>query len=145
MKKQLILAVALVSLSSGLALAQGRYDDRGYGRGYGNSGRDYGRDSYRRDPVLSTIDTLYALNSRARVDRHEADHIRRAVRELTEFAERRRRGRFDHDSLNDAIHHLRDLAQADQLHPRDRSRVAAHLSDLYRLREDPNFGDGRRF
>ena len=140
MKKQLILAVALFGSLGTLAQGQGRYDDRGFGRDYGRGG-----DSYRRsyDPVRSTIDTLYSLANRARVDRHEADHIQRAVQQLTEFAERRQRGRFDRGSLNEAIEHLRDLAHADQLHPRERGRVAAHLRDLYQLRDGSNYRDGR--
>jgi len=51
------------------------------------------------DPVRSTIETLYTIESRARVDSHEADHIRAAIHELTEFANRRDRGRFDLNSL----------------------------------------------
>ncbi len=145
MKKQLILAVALLGSWGTLAQAQGRYDDRGFGREYGRGG--YGNDTYRRpyDPVRNTMETLYALENRARVDRHEANHIRRAVQELTEFAERRQRGRFDRGSLNEAIEHLRDLARADQLHPRDRGRVAAHLRDLYQLRDGSDYRDGRRY
>ena len=152
MKKQLILALVLIGLGSGLVQAQGRYDehrsdDRGYGRGYagrGNQGRG-DRESYRRDPVRSTIETLYAIEARARVDRHEENHIRRAVKELSEFDRRRQRGQFDRDSLNDALHHLRDLAQADQLKPRDRRIIAAHLNELYRLREGGNFYGDRRY
>lgn len=149
MKKQLILAVALLGSVSAFAQPQGRYDDRnnsGFGRGYGRGG-DFGRDSYRRpyDPVRASLDTLFAIQSRARVDRHEANHIRQAVEELTEFADRRQRGRFDRNSLNDAIEHMRDLARADQLHPRDRSLIAASLRDLYRLREVGDFRDDRRF
>ncbi|MBY0503186.1 MAG: hypothetical protein K2X03_04720 [Bryobacteraceae bacterium] len=115
---------------AGCALAQsGRYDDRGYGRGY------YERERYRRDPVRDTIESLYLIEARARVDRHEANHLRRAVIDLTEFNNRLQRGRFDRGRLNEAIEHLRNLAQADQLHPRDRRRIAGHLNDLYRLRD----------
>ena len=150
MKNQLILAVALLGSVSAFAQPQGRYDDRrkddrgnsGFGRTYGNGG-DYGRRTY--DPVRASIDTLYAIEARARVDRHEVNHLRRAVRELTEFAERRQRGRFDRGSLNEAIEQMRNLAQADQLHPRDRSLIAANLRDLYRLRESGDFRDGRRY
>jgi hypothetical protein len=138
MRKQLILALVLVGGLSTLAQAQGRYDDRryddrGYGRGYGNSGRNEMRRGG--DPVRSVIDTLYQIERRTRADRHERDHMRNAVKELTQFDQRRMQGRFDRGSLNDAINHMRDLAQADQLHPRERSRIAAHLNDLYRLRE----------
>ena len=83
--------------------------------------------------------------NRARVDRHEADHIRRAVRELTQFEERRQRGRFDRGSLNEAIENLRDLARADQLHPRIRERVASHLRDLYQLRDGSDYRDRPRY
>ena len=86
-----------------------------------------------------------AIEARARVDRHEENHIRRAVQELSEFQNRRQRGQFDRNSLNDALHHLRDLAQADQLHPRDRRIIAAHLNELYRLREGGNFSGDRRY
>ena len=146
MKKQWVLAVALLgSLGASAALAQGRYDDREFGRDYGRGG--FGNDSYRRsfDPVRSTLDTLYSLGNRARVDRHEADHIRRAVRELTQFEERRQRGRFDRGSLNEAIENLRDLARADQLHPRIRERVASHLRDLYQLRDGSDYRDRPRY
>ena len=117
MTKQLILTLALAAGLSAAAQAQGRYDDRryddrGYGRSYGND-----RDAYRRgqDPVRGAIATLYQLQSRARVDRHEQNHIREAAQELMQFEERRQRGRFDRGSLDDAIRHMRDLAQADQL------------------------------
>lgn len=149
MKKQLVLAVALLgslgTLAPAQGMAKGRYDDRDFGRDYGRGG--YGNDSYRRsfDPVRGTLDTLYSLGNRARVDRHEADHIRRAVRDLTQFAERRQRGRFDRGSLNGAIENLRDLARADQLHPRVRERVASHLRDLYQLRDGSDYRDGRRY
>ena len=142
MKKQLILAVALLGSLGTLAHGKDRNDNRDFGRDTGRGG-----DSYRRsfDPVRGTLDTLYSLGNRARVDRHEADHIRRAVEQLTEFAERRQRGRFDRGSLNEAIEHLRDLANADQLHRRDRGRVVAHLRDLYQLRDGSDYRDGRRY
>ena len=57
------------------------------------------------------------------MDRHEENHIRRAVKELSEFDSRRQRGQFDRDSLNDALQQLRELAQAD-------------LSDTYRFSFD---------
>lgn len=147
MRMQCILALALMDVGSVAGLAQVRFEDRGPdNRGYDRReyGRGFGRESLRRDPVRSTIETLYSLDRRARVDRHEANHIRSAVRELTQFAERRDRGRFDRDSLNDAIDHVRDLARADQLHPRDRRRMADHLGDLYRLRE-LGFNGGARW
>ena len=132
MKKQLILTVVLMGMAGAIGQAQGRYDDRrNDDRGFG---RSYGRESYRSDPVRSTIETLYAIEARGRFDRHEASHLRRAVQELTEFANRRQRGRFDRGSLDDAIRQLRELAQADQLHPRDRQLIAGHLRDLYNLR-----------
>lgn len=150
MKNALMLAVALLGGVSAFADDDDRrdrdlrYGDRGFGRGYG---RDAGRDSYRRsyDPIRASLNTLFAVQSRARVDRHEARHFREAIEELNQFADRRQRGRFDRDSLNEAIDHMRDLARADQLHPRDRSLVAASLRDLYRLREAGDFQDGRRF
>ena len=67
------------------------------------------------------------------------------MRELTQFEERRQRGRFDRGSLNEAIENLRDLARADQLHPRIRERVASHLRDLYQLRDGSDYRDRPRY
>jgi hypothetical protein len=134
MRKQLILALALMGGMTIAAEAQGRYDDRGYGRGYGNNDRDFGRNGRFADPVRATINTLYSVEQRARVDNHERNHMRNAVEKLTRFDMNRQRGRFDQGALESAMRDLRDLAQADQLHPRDRSRIAAHLNDLYRMR-----------
>lgn len=130
MKKQLMVTLALFG---GLvaAQAQGPYNDRGYGRGFGYNDRD--RRSF--DPVRATINTLYSVESRARVDHHERNHMRDAIQKLNRFDANRQRGRFDRGALDSALGDLRDLARADQLHPRDRSRIASHLNDLYRLRE----------
>ncbi len=144
MTKQLILALAL----AGGAMAQvgyddrryddRRYDNRGYGgygdnRGFGRGYANNGRNGY--DPVRATIGTLQGLQQRARVDRHEFNHMQQATEKLMRFDDQRMRGRFDRGALDSALGDLRDLAKADQLHPRDRQRIAGLVSDLYRLRE----------
>lgn len=129
MKKQLLVTLALLGGLTVAAQAQGPYNDHGYGRAYGNNDRR----SF--DPVRATIDTLYSVESRARVDHHERSHMRDAIQKLNRFDASRQRGRFDRGALESALGDLRDLAKADQLNPRDRSRIANHMNDLYRLRE----------
>lgn len=120
-------------------------DERGYtrdNRGYGNGGygRDgnysgYGRESRRGNPVTAAMRDLEMVFRRARVDNHEADHFRRALRELAEFDQRAALGRFDRGSLDRAVDNMANLAQADQLHPRDRQLIRRRMNDLRYLRD----------
>ncbi|MEZ5356135.1 MAG: hypothetical protein R2762_26160 [Bryobacteraceae bacterium] len=124
----MVLAPVFLTAAPGLLARDGdRYDgDRRFNSRYAS--RSYGT---RANPVRVALTDLQAIGSRARVDNHEAKHFRRAIEELAQFDERARRGRFDRGSLNDAIGNMEHLAQADQLHPRDRARLR---QDLYALR-----------
>src|SRR5688572_12497351 len=108
--RRYLLPALLMTAAAAIAVADDRrgyppyQDNRGYGRdnrGYGNGG--YGRDggygtydrrSMRGNPVTAAMRDLQMVFRRARVDNHEADHFRRALRELAEFDERAARGRF---------------------------------------------------
>jgi hypothetical protein len=87
-----------------------------------------------RSPVAFMLRDIESIARRARVDRHEANHFREAFEDLRVFDMRMQRGQFDRGRLNGAIRNLEHLAQAHQLHPRDRSVLRAHLSELYRIR-----------
>lgn len=149
LKKTLI----LMGLTVGVALAA---DDqwRSFGGGGGGFGaddrydRDRGRSGYgyasrgqygRMDPVSAALRDLDSVYRRARVDRHEADHFRDAMEALSRFQHEASRGRFDRGRLDRAIDEMKDLAQADQLHPRDRAVLRDRLFDLRRFRD----GGGR--
>jgi len=150
MRRQLLPALLMTAAVAIPAVADDRRgyppfrDERGYDRdhrGYGNGGygRDgnyggYGRPSPRGNPVTAAMRDLQMVFRRARVDSHEADHFRRALRELAEFDQSAARGRFDRSSLEHAIDNMADLAQADQLHPRDRQLIRLRMNDLRYLR-----------
>lgn len=109
-----------------------RRDDRRYSDRYRNS---YSDRTYRRaNPVDLALRDLNSIRSRSRVDDHESKHFRRATEELLQFDERARRGKFDRGSLDDAIDNMEHLAQARQIHPRDRARLRDHLFALRALR-----------
>jgi len=138
----MVLAPLIVAGAPGLIAddRDGRYDDRrgnGGWRGPASQGAiPYARPSYgpRGNAVHSALRDLQSIASRARVDKHEANHFRRAIEELAQFDERARRGRFDEDSLKDAINNIEHLVQADQVHPRDRARLREDLFALRALR-----------
>ena len=146
MRRQVLPILLLAAAATLPAMAQDRRgygrDDRGYGyggygrddRGYGY-GRDgysnsYGRESFRGNPVMAAMRDLEMIFQRSRVDGHEANHFRRALSELADFDRDARRGRFDRGSLNSALNNMGDLAQAHQLHPRDRQIIRQRMNDL---------------
>jgi len=136
MRRQLALAALLATAVAVPSTAQ---DRRGPYRGeprYSRDNRDYGygRQLSRGNPVTAAMRDLEAIFRRARVDRHEANHFRRALNELAEFERRAVHGRFDRGTLDDAIGNMADLAQADQLHPRDRQIIRMRMDDLRRFR-----------
>lgn len=92
-------------------------------------------DRYRVDPVTAALRDLSGIFRRSRVDAHEADHFRDAMRDLENFRARADRGLFDRRSLDGAIDEMRDLARAHQLHPRDREIIARHMAGLRSLRD----------
>ncbi|MEX2264816.1 MAG: hypothetical protein WD696_22875 [Bryobacteraceae bacterium] len=141
MRRQLLLAMFTTAAIAIPALADERWgypsfrDDRGHGRnnrGYGRGGYQgaYGRQSPRGNPVMAARRDLEMVFRRARVDNHEANHFRRALRELAEFDQNAARRRFDRGSLDRAIDNMADLAKADQLHPRDRQLIRLRTDDL---------------
>lgn len=136
-KRFLLTIVAMMMAAAAVIPAaaddRGSYGNRGRGNGYGSYGRDRGARGG--NPVVAAMRDLESIFRRARVDDHEADHFRRALRELDQFDQRAARGRFDRGSLNSALDNMGDLAQADQLHPRDRQLIRRHMQDLRFLRE----------
>jgi hypothetical protein len=110
------------------AWADDRWDSYRFTRG-----DRWGVDS--RDPVTAAQRDLAGIFRRARIDRHEADHFRDALRHLDIFQDRAFRGAFDRRSLDRAIDEMRDLARARQLHPRDRQIIARRIDDLQFLRD----------
>lgn len=105
----------------------------------GGGRRDHGGQhlySYRGGgPVRTAMYDLESAWRRARVDSHEANHFRRALGDLAGFEERAARGRFDRGRLDSAIGHMAHLAQARQLHPRDRQLIARRILELRYFRE----------
>lgn len=142
MRRNLILA-ALVSVAAILpaTAGEGRHSRNNRGYGYGAYGGGAYGDGYGRgpnlggNPVRAAMRDLEMIFRRARVDRHEANHFRRALDELAQFDRRAMQGRFDQSSLNAALRNMADLAQADQLHPRDRQIIRMRMDGLYRMRD----------
>ena len=132
MRRQILWAVLLAAVA---AIPGAADDRRGNPRDRGNGYGTYGRQSRGGDPVRAAMRDLESIFRRSRVDNHEADHFRRALRELAEFDQRAARGRFDRGSLNSALDNMADLARAHQLHPRDRQVIARRMEDLRYLRE----------
>lgn len=109
-------------LCAGLASAQ--YRDRGPNR-----------DDYTRgDVIRRALDHVSNSRSYAWVDRHERGHFDQAQRDLSIFQDHWRRGRFDKDRLDGAIENLRDLADADQVNPRERELLRRDVRDLREFR-----------
>jgi len=132
----LMIAAAVSTL--GADDRRGPYHDGrrgGYGAGPG------------RNAVRAAIRDLNGIFRHARVDRHEGEHFRRALRELDEFERQASRGRFDRSRLDRAIDNMKDLARADQVWPQDRRIIARHVQELRRLRDygfDSRFDNGPR-
>ena len=138
MSKRITLAVLILAASAVSTLADDRWG-RGGQPGYGNDRYSYGTSDgrYRRvDPVNATLRDLRSVWSRNRVDHHEAGHFRNASEALDRFQHQASRGRFDRGQLDRAIDNLKDLAQADQIHPRDRQVLRSRLFELRAMRED---------
>lgn len=145
MRRKLFLAamvIAAIAIPAAADDRRGKQRYQGYGYGYGDRygydrDRDYGGygPQYRSgNPVTAAMQDLEMVFRRSRVDHHEADHFRRALRELADFDRNARRGRFDRGSLESAMDNMDDLARADQLHPRDRQLIARRLQELHYFR-----------
>lgn len=119
--QRFVMVLAMAGLLPAASLAQ---RDGGYG-GYGRGGYQYSAGSALRD--------LERIASHSRVDRHERNHFNHAIDDLARFEDRARRGHFDDDKLGNAIGHMEHLADARQIHPRDRQVIRGHLSRLYSL------------
>ncbi|MFN0103773.1 MAG: hypothetical protein ACKV2U_17035 [Bryobacteraceae bacterium] len=139
MFKRTLITVVLAAATAVSTLADDRRD-RGGSQDYGNDRYSYGTNNngrYNRvDPVSGTLRDLRYVWSRNRVDNHEADHFRRASEALDRFQQQASRGRFDRNQLDRAIDNLGDLAQAHQIHPRDRQLLRSRLYELRSFRND---------
>jgi hypothetical protein len=138
MRRQFLWTALLTAVAAMPVAADDRWGNsrnRGYGYGRDDNYGAYGRQNRGGNPVRAAMRDLESIFRRARVDGHEADHFRRALRELAEFDQRAARGRFDRGSLNSALNNMADLAQAHQLHPRDRQVIARRMEDLRYLRD----------
>lgn len=130
MKRFLLVSLFCVALP---AWADDRFfRDRNYDQNYANNAR---AGAYGRNPVNRTLRDLQAIWSRSRVDRHETHHFRDAIEDLRHFSERAGRGHFDRGRLSSAIGNLEHLAQARQIHPRDRPALRDHIFGLQQLRD----------
>lgn len=135
MRKATYLWMTIASAVFATALSAHDYPDEGRWRKFDGPPR-YDNAGYApsRSPVTFMLRDIENIARRSRVDRHEANHFREAFEDLRAFDVRMQRGQFDRGKLNGAIHNLEHLAQADQLHPRDRAVLRGHLSQLYRMR-----------
>ena len=112
-----------------------RYGNRDRYENRGGSWERFGRSNrYDTSIVSRTISDLRVAASRNRVDGHEREHFRSAMSSLQQFEYDLRSGRFNDDRLEDAMNDLRDLARADQVHPRDRQILGRDLAALNNLR-----------
>lgn len=132
MRTQIFQAAVLTMTLATAAHAQYGGAPRDWDRGFSRGDTRYGRAT---DPVSGSLRDLDNIFRRARVDHHEAGHFRNAIQELDRFQRQASRGRFDRGNLDRAIDNMRDLARADQLHPRDRQVIAARVQDLRYLRD----------
>ena len=132
-------AIPLLLLAAALAAPAPARDNDDYRRGGGWQ-------RFGGSPVRSAIRDLQSIGSRTRVDGHERDHFRGAIDRLRRFEDRWRDGRWDGGSLDRAIEHIRDLADARQLHPRDRSLLRQHVYALrdFRSNRDDRYWGYRR-
>lgn len=124
----------LILAGAGVMLAQG------WGRDGDWRYRDLPGDVRAGGSVRHIIRDVERIAARSYVDRHEANHFRRALQALYEFDSRLSRGHFDRGRLDRAMNHLGDLAQARQLHPRFRSVLHGHLRQLQRMRAGDRYG-----
>ena len=100
----------------------------------------YGAPRYESGIVDRTLHDLRRASWNGRLDGHERNHFNSAVKELEKFQDRWRDGRFDTGRLDKAIDSLRHLANADRLHPRDRSILASDLEALRNFRAGRGYG-----
>ena len=120
------------TLLTGVASAQ-IFRDR-YGRPsdgyYGNGGYGYGRGG---DPVSRTLEDLrrLAYSGGYGYDNREQKRLREAEKELLKFVDRSRNGRFDDNSLGDAIEEMEKAVNGNRLHPQAREIL---VRDIYALR-----------
>jgi hypothetical protein len=112
--------------------ARDRDDDyrRGDNGRYGRSNGDWQR--FGASPVRAAVRDLQAIGSRARLSGRDRNHVRDGIERLLRFDDRLRAGHWDGGAIDKGIEHVRDLVDANQLHPRDRSVLREHL---YALRE----------
>jgi len=132
MQKQFLRSLVLGGvLLSSFASAQ-VYRDR--------NGSDYrGDNNYGRgDAVSRTLNDLHRVQSSGWIDRRDRDNFQDATKELLKFQDRRRDGRFDRGSLDDAIGEIQRIVNGGRVHPRARDILAR---DLYSLRDLRSYGD----
>jgi len=95
----------------------------------------YYRNGQSQDYLLGRVmSDLNQAASRAYLDGHERNHFDEVARNLQDFQARWSRGHFDTGKLDNAIHNLEHLAQADRVHPSDREMLARDLYDLRQFR-----------
>jgi hypothetical protein len=107
-------------------------DDPRYRGGYAR--QDYGYGRYEQSLVNRVMSDLDQAARHARLDGHEAGHFNEAARSLEEFQSKWARGKFDNRRLDNAIHNLEHLTDADRVHGRDREMLSRDLYDLRQFR-----------
>ena len=132
--------VLFLSLSAGAQTwgqdpyGQPRYDpyyrnDDPYSRPRGNG---YGQNQ---DYLIGRVmSDLSQAASHAYLDGHERKHFVEVAGNLQDFQARWSRGKFDTGKLDNAIHNLEHLAQADRVRGRDREILSRDLYDLRQFR-----------
>jgi hypothetical protein len=101
---------------------------------YGNQEYGYGRGG---DVVTRTLEDLRRLAYSGGGyggygnDSREQKRLREAEKELLKFVDRSRNGRFDDNSLGDAIEEMEKAVNSNRLHPQAREILAR---DIYALR-----------
>lgn len=128
--KRFLMAIAMAGIWPALSFAHDGDNGR-FGRG--GSGYDSRSRGGYGDPAGSALRDLERIASRSRVDGHERDHFRNALKDLARFQDRARDGRFDEGKLENAIEHMEHLADARQVHPRDRQIIRGHVARLNSL------------
>lgn len=120
--QRLLMTIALAGVLPAVSFAQG-YPGR-----YPGGGR-YERRAP--DPVGVALRDLQSIASHSYVDHHERNHFRHAIDDLSRFEYHASQRRFDHSKLSNALGHMEHLANARQIHPRDRDIIRGHMSRLY--------------
>ena len=100
-------------------------DDR-----YRDSHGEYGTWDRGGNPVDRAMSDLRRAASFGAYDRHERSRVDHALRALSKFDDRLRRGKFDHHALDEAIENMDHLVRGRGLNSRARDMLARDVTML---------------